>query len=178
LSSNVSVSNGNLNLLLTSNSGGLVSTDPDDGQPGHAGFQFAYGFAEARIYLPAYGNQIANWPAWWTDSQNWPVTGEMDMMEGLSGSACYHFHYGTSPSDNNGPGGCASGDYSGWHTYGAEWSPGSVTYYYDGKEVGQLTTGITSAPMYLVLENSSSGSYGGSVVTPSTMEVDYTRVWQ
>jgi beta-glucanase (GH16 family) len=172
LSSSVSVSGGYLNLEATSSSGAIVSTNPDDGQAGHTGYQFTYGFAEAKIYLPASGSGIANWPAWWTNGQDWPTDGEIDIMEGLSGLACYHFHY-----TGGGPGGCATGDYTGWHTYGAEWQPGSVTYYYDGAPVGQITSGITSMPMYLILENST-GSYGGTVVTPADMLVAYVRVWQ
>ena len=70
-----------------------------------------------------------------------------------------------------------SGDFTGWHTYAADWQPGVVTYYYDGTEVGQITTGITSSPMYLIL-NDAVGGAGGQVVTPSTMQVDYVRVWQ
>jgi hypothetical protein len=171
-SSNVSVSSGDLNLVVTGGTGGLVSTNPSDGQSGHSGYQFTYGFVEARIYLPASGSTIANWPAWWTNGQSWPTDGEMDVMEGLGGSACYHFH-----DSSGGPGGCASGNYSGWHIYGANWQPGVVTYYYDGTEVGSINSGITSQPMYLILENST-GSYGGTVVTPATMKVDYVRVWQ
>jgi hypothetical protein len=136
--------------------------------------QFTYGAFEARIYTPGSGSQIANWPAFWTDGQNWPTDGEMDVMEGLSGGkACYHFH-----SDAGGPGGCASGDFTGWHTYGAEWKPGAVTYYYDGKQVGQITTGITSQPMYLILNNAVSDQHGGPIMTPADMMVDYVRVWQ
>jgi len=172
LSSNVSVSGGDLNLEVTSSSGGIVSTNPDDGQPGHGGYQFTYGYAESKIYLPASSSKIANWPAWWTNGQSWPTDGEMDIMEGLGGLACFHFHY-----TGGAPGGCATGNYSGWHTYGANWQPGSVTYYYDGIQVGKITTGITSMPMYLILENST-GSYGGTVVTPADMLVAYVRVWQ
>ncbi|MFD7989765.1 family 16 glycosylhydrolase [Kitasatospora indigofera] len=134
--------------------------------------QFTYGAFEARIYLPAAGTTIANWPAFWTDGQNWPTDGEMDIMEGLGGDACYHYH-----SPSGGPGGCAPGNYSGWHTYGAEWKPGSVTYYYDGKQVGQITTGISSSPQYLILNNAVSPE-GGQIVAPADMQVDYVRVWQ
>ncbi|MFC9327439.1 family 16 glycosylhydrolase [Kitasatospora sp. NPDC057015] len=134
--------------------------------------QFTYGAFEARIYLPAAGNTIANWPAFWTDGQNWPTDGEMDVMEGLGGDACYHYH-----SPSGGPGGCAPGNYSGWHTYGAEWKPGSVTYYYDGKQVGQITTGISSSPQYLILNNAVSPE-GGTIVPQADMQVDYVRVWQ
>ncbi|GAA2148349.1 hypothetical protein GCM10009760_40230 [Kitasatospora kazusensis] len=133
--------------------------------------QFTYGAFEARIYLPASGSQIANWPAFWTDGQNWPADGEMDVMEGLGGSACYHYH-----SPSGGPGNCAPGNYSGWHTYGADWEPGSVTYYYDGVKVGQITSGVSSSPQYLILNNA---VYGDNLtVAPADMQVDYVRVWQ
>lgn len=174
--SQVSVSDGSLHLKAIQQSttvdgktypylSGLVNSN------GKA--QFTYGAFEARIYTPSSGTQIANWPAFWTNGQNWPTDGEMDVMEGLGGSACYHFH-----SPAGGPGGCAPGSYTGWHTYGAEWKQGSVTYYYDGKQVGQITSGITSAPMYLILNHSISSSMGGNTVVPADMMVDYVRVWQ
>ncbi|MFJ9948413.1 family 16 glycosylhydrolase [Kitasatospora sp. NPDC091207] len=134
--------------------------------------EFTYGAFEARIYLPADGSQVANWPAFWADGHNWPADGEMDIMEGLGGQACYHYH-----SPSGGPGGCATGNYTGWHTYGAEWKPGAVTYYYDGKQVGQITTGISSSPQYLILNNAV-WSGGGPSATPADMQVDYVRVWQ
>lgn len=139
----------------------------------HDKAQFTYGAFEARIYTPASGTQIANWPAFWTNGQNTPTDGEMDIMEGLRGSACYHFH-----SASGSEGGCAPGDFTGWHVYGAEWQPGSVTYYYDGKEVGRIATGITSSPMYLVLNNGVSTEVGGPLVIPADMMADYVRVWQ
>ena len=160
LDQNVSVSNGNLVLKLNG-SGGLISSDGK--------FSFSYGAIEARIFLPASGGQMANWPAFWTDGQNWPADGENDVMEGLGGPACYHFH-----SNSGGPGGCASGNYSGWHVFGADWEPGSVTYYYDGRVVGRVTSGITSAPQFIIAENSA----GGPRVEPSTMLIDYIKVWQ
>ncbi|MFB7243788.1 family 16 glycosylhydrolase [Streptomyces populi] len=175
--SQVSVSDGSLHLKLieqpTTVGGktypyvsGLVNSN------GKA--QFTYGAFEARIYAPSSGTKMANWPAFWTDGQNWPTDGEMDILEGLGGSACYHFH-----SDAGGPGGCASGTYSGgWHTFGAEWKQGSVTYYYDGKQVGQITSGITSAPMYLILNNGINPDHSGTNVVPADMMVDYVRVWQ
>lgn len=173
-SSNVSVSGGTLNLLLTSaGTGGLVSTNPGGGAS--TGFQFTYGFAEARMFLPGSGTEVANWPAWWTDGQSpWPTNGEMDVMEGRGGSAAYHFH-----DPSGGPGAKVPGNFTGWHTFGGDWKPGSVTYYYDGQNVGSITSGITSAPMYLILENSSAvGSPGAPSVQPATVQVDYVRVWQ
>jgi hypothetical protein len=131
---------------------------------------------EARIDLPAASiGVIANWPAFWAAGTNWPNDGEIDTMEGLGGSAAYHFHYGTS-SDEQSEGASVAGDYTGWHTYSVIWTTSSVTFFYDGLQVGQLTSGITDQPMPIIL-NYAVGGYGGPIVTPATMLVDYVRVW-
>lgn len=144
---------------------GLIQSD------GKAAFTF--GAFEARIFLPAApAGRIANWPAWWTAGQNSPIDGEMDIVEGLGGSACAHFH-----SRHGAPGFCAKGAFTGWHTYGADWAPGAVTYYYDGAPVGTIAAGITSAPMYLILDYAI-GRYGGPLAAPATMRVKYVRVWR
>ena len=42
---------------------------------------------EARIYFAgASDGKIADWPAFWLSSLNWPDGGEMDLAEGLSGT--------------------------------------------------------------------------------------------
>ncbi len=171
-SSNVSESGGVLNLNLVHQSSSCAGhNEPYTGSLVRSDglFSFTYGFVEARMYLPGNGS-VANWPAWWTDGQNWPTDGEMDVLEGLGGQACWHFH-----DPSGGPGGCASGNYSGWHTFGADWEPGIVTYYYDGVKVGTIASGITSAPMYLVLQNTTSS--GSSTVAPANVQVDYVRAW-
>lgn len=171
----VSVSGGTLRLTAiqkTEACGGTTEPYASGLVNSNGKFQFGYGALEARVYLPAAPDgTIANWPAFWSDGQSWPTDGENDVMEGLGGEACYHFH-----SPSGGPGSCASGNYTGWHTFGADWEPGSVTYYYDGVKVGQIASGITSAPQFLILNNAVGGS--GTTVTPATMQVDYVRVWQ
>jgi beta-glucanase (GH16 family) len=151
--------------------GALISSNPTDGRAS-GGYQYTYGALEARVFLPGSGGQVANWPAVWTDGQSWPAGGEDDVLEGLGGQACFHFH-----SPSGGPGSCATANSTGWHTFASDWEPGSVTYYYDGVEVGKITTGITAAPMYLILNNSASASMGGPTVS-ADMKVDYVRVWQ
>jgi beta-glucanase (GH16 family) len=136
-------------------------------------YAVSYGVMEARIYLPGSGSTIANWPAFWANgSDGAPITGELDAMEGRHGVPSYHFH-----SPAGAPGGDVAGDFTGWHTYAADWQPGVVTYYYDGKKVGQITSGITAGPMYLIL-NYGIGTYGGPISTPATMQVDWVRVWK
>ena len=140
----------------------------------HDKFAFTYGFMEARIWLPGQGQQITNWPAFWAAGQNWPTDGEIDVVEGLNGRACWHFVY----SGGN-PGGCASGSFTdGWHVFGADWEPGSITYYYDGRVVGMVKSVITSTPMYLILDYAIANAIGGPALVPATMRVAYVRIWQ
>ncbi|MEY2513488.1 MAG: hypothetical protein QOJ89_846 [bacterium] len=153
--------------------GAMLSSNYADGRAS-GGYEYAYGALEARVYLPAYGGtKVANWPAVWTDGHSWPSQGENDVLEGLGGDACWHFH-----SSAGGPGGCAAGNFSGWHTFASDWAPGSVTYYYDGIKVGTITTGITSYAHFLLLTNTVSSWPGATTVAPADMQVDYIRIWQ
>lgn len=152
-------------------SAAMVTTNPNDGRTG-PGFTYTYGVLEARVYIPSDGGKIADWPAIWTDGQSWPTDGEDDIMEGLSGTACFHFH-----DPLGAPGGCDTSITPGWHTFASDWQPGSVTYYYDGTEVGSVATGITSAPMYIIISNGV--GYSTTPLTqPDSMQVAYVRVWQ
>ena len=54
-----------------------------------------------------------------------------------------------------------------------------VTYYYDGFDVGSITSAtstITSSPMYLILVSSTSTS--SVVQAPAVERFDYVRVWE
>jgi beta-glucanase (GH16 family) len=187
-SSNVSVSGGFLNLALTSgspdggahpNTGACVTTNTN-GTGGSSGFSFTLGAAEARVYFPppGSGSAIPNWPAWWLDGQNWPTTGEIDIVEGLSGFNAYHNH---TSANSSGVGSIAPTPYNqmtGFHTYGINWTLNQVDFYYDGAFVGTITTGMTSSigPLYLIFDYTS-GSPGGTTQTGLTMQVDWVRVW-
>lgn len=172
----VSVSGGSLHLRAANRScranngvtypyaSGLIESAHD--------FTFTYGRIEARVFIPGSAS-AANWPAFWANGTGtWPVTGELDVMEGLEGHACWHFH-----STAGGPGGCAPwSNPTGWHTFAADWQPGSVTYFYDGVQVGRLASGITAAPMYLIFNLGLSTSISPPVQLPSEMLVDWVRV--
>ena len=171
----VTVANGELDLNLISKAERCGSSRPyASGMVNTNGkFSYTYGDLEARVWLPGTG-AISDWPAVWTDGQSWPADGELDVMEGLSGQACWHFH-----DTQGGPGACSSATVTGgWHTFGADWEPGTVTYYYDGKPVATINSGITSSPMYVILNLAVDKSNSGPLQAPATMRVDYVRVWQ
>ncbi len=189
-SSNVSVDANGLELKLNANrTGGIVSSDPTDGQSGHTGFQVAPSagrpvYVEYTATLPASGSQIANWPALWLTGQAWPMNGEIDVMEGF-GSSQFHIEYGPNAGSVSNPGG-VGGSTADTHTYGVLWSTTGTTFVYDGVVVGLLPhvntsgklvgpeTASLSGTMYLVMEN----SLGSPTVLNATMTVRDLRVWE
>ena len=148
---------------------GMVMTYPK--------FSFTYGYLEARIWLPRGPEGIADWPAFWAFGQEHSeAKGEIDVLEGVRGHACVHF---ISVAGGRGHGACATANMAGaWHTFAAEWEPGSVTFYFDGSAVYRDTHGITSSPMYLVLNLALETAMTSPDTAPATMEVSYVKVWQ
>lgn len=170
--------NGQLNLRRVSTNGACISTNPHGGAK--PGFQFTYGYAEAQLTLPTNGTVIAQWPAWWMDGQSWPMDGEIDIMEGLSGYACWHYHYDSGGGLDSHPIGGRINTSPGTHIYGVNWYPGHLDFYYDGTKVASASNGslsggatISSSPMYLILIYA-----GGSGPLPATLVVHYVRVFQ
>lgn len=165
--------------------GGVVSardarTDPDHPVRLDDGF-----YIESRVRIPASGGEVVNWPAFWTAGFGpWPVTGEIDIAEGLGGESKYNYHYAC------GGGHCqvggrahapesADGD---WHTYGAlrtmptTNAPAQITIFFDGEPVATISEDVVTAPHYVIFSYTSHES-NTPLATGEALEVDWVRSW-
>ncbi len=141
-------------------------------------FTFTYGFMQARILIPAAHGVPVNFPGFWaTGTGKWPAAGEIDVLDFLEPCRRGLGVYFTSLHHSAGT--CVrTSRPQGWHTFGAEWEPRMVRYFFDGKLIGQVREGVTHTPMFLVVNNSLDAGEGGPVSVPATLAVDYVRVWQ
>ncbi len=149
--------------------GAAVSSNPAGG----GNFEFTYGYIEFRAILPA---ENGIWTALWTNGQNWPGDGEIDVMEsGLPSASTQAWYYHRS-SGVTGDGLTIPGASTRWHTYAAYWEPGRIRWYFDGNLVGTETSGVADVPHYVALTATDWRPANPS--GPATTRVDYVRVWQ
>lgn len=141
---------------------------------------------EARIWLPTENGRIMNWPTFWsTGFGPWPVTGEIDMLEGLGGTANFNYHY-TCPGGGHcqvGKTGHPEASLDGnWHVYGASRrlvsldEPATVTFWFDGQAVGTITEDVVTSPHYLILSHTSH-QFENPIAPGRSMLVDWVRSW-
>jgi hypothetical protein len=169
---NVSVFNSCAILDLASEtSGALINTDP--GQVPGGGFQFGAGYSfEAYILFPGTGTVVFNWPAVWTDGQNWPADGEIDVAEGL-GTMTTNYHSSQGASNS----GTIPGTWAGaFHKYGVDREAGMNYIYWDGQLVRSYATDDGGSPHYIII----CVGPGNETVTGVNGEVliDWVRVWK
>ncbi len=159
-------------------------------------FEQKYGRFEARIKVPL-GKGL--WPAFWmlganSDTVEWPLCGEIDIMEYLGSKPTTIF------GSVHGPGYSAENAISknyvltnnrfdnDFHVFGIEWGENYVNYYVDDVLYNQITPKdvpgewVFNQPFYIILNMAVGGNFPGSpnaeTVFPQTMTVDYVRVYQ
>jgi hypothetical protein len=132
-----------------------------------------------QITLPCSSSgRVENWPAFWLVTTGaWPAGGEIDVMEGLHGSAAWHYHYLNAFGQDSSVGSAVTGfSGCGTHTYRVNWTSSAITFYYDGIRVGQVTSSqigvpIATGPMYVVNDYAASTTYGGPTTGGAIMQV-------
>ena len=186
LPQNCTVSGGYLNLTAQNQSyGGKSYTSGCLSSSGK--FSFTYGKAVAHIKMPVGQGFL---PAFWmigNFSSSWPACGEIDIMENIDGDSWVQ---ATSHWYNNGnqqTGGTYNLAINSFHDYELEWTPTDMIYRVDGVQYADVPTsnsGCFVAPTsYYIFLNMAvgggwPGSPNGSTPFPSTMQVDYVRVYQ
>src|SRR6185437_5487767 len=152
---------------------GFITTDRS--------FSQTYGFFEERAQLPS-GQGL--WPAFWLLDENgqWPP--EIDVMEMLGNNT--GTYYTTVHSNDISGGQLGQADNvlntsSGYHTYGVDWEPDFITFYFDGQKVFQeATPADMNQPMYMLTNLAVGGYWPGSVdpsVLPAQMNIDWIRAY-
>jgi hypothetical protein len=144
------------------------------------GFMMTYGYAEARLQLPAAPPAEGVWPSFWLTGEKWPDDMEIDVVEGdgTDRGNAFNIHYGSNNNDTTnlndvGRLRTVPGATTGWHTYGVEIRPNGVTFYYDGVAVYAFHGKVPPARRYLMVGVSSSAHVTGR----KSLLVDYVRAW-
>ena len=145
-------------------------------------FSQLYGYFEMKAQLPA-GQGF--WPAFWLMPENgaWPP--ELDVMEVLGNATTTLYNTvhseATGTHTATGDGGVTVADMStGYHTYGVDWEPDFITFYFDGQAIYKTATPADmNTPMYMIA-NLAAGGYWPGNVTPGSvgqMNIDYIRAY-
>jgi hypothetical protein len=174
-----------------------ISSCAPEGDLCHA---FRYIYVEARM---KWDVTTGAWPIiWMTPTQafsNATETGELDIFEGQGDPANAQTFFGTIhdwvkvdgkfvDAANNGDRNYykAPGiDFSQWHTYGALWVPGQVTWYLDDQPVlSAATYPIFDQQNYYVMLGAQEGAHWtfgnktGVTADVLNLDVEWVRVWQ
>jgi beta-glucanase (GH16 family) len=120
---------------------GMVTTDPN--------FDFTYGYLQVVARIPKGRN---TWPALWMlpadHTTDLPEVDIMEIIGNTTSQPAMAFHPVVGPQRTIVA--KTANLSSGWHTFGLNWEPGSLTWYVDGKAVFVVTTEVPNQPMYFL----------------------------
>lgn len=194
---NVSVSNGNLNIVARKESYGNMNytsarlVSKGDGS-------LLYGRVEVSAKIPV-GRGM--WPAIWMLPNtyaygDWPKSGEIDMMENV-GYDPNPVYFTIHTQLYNGAIGTQKGGYKNlsdaslvFHKYRMDWTPYAVRGYYDDTLVYTYVNGGQGSPswpfdqkFHLLMNIAVGGNWGGAkgvddTAFPASMQIDYVRFYK
>jgi beta-glucanase (GH16 family) len=179
---NATAANGILTITAKKQSmGGFAYTSAR----GNGGTLSGNGRVEARIQCPK-GQGF--WNAFWLlGSGGWPACGEIDIMEGVNSaqsvsSTCHWYENG-----NASYGASKAVNMNAYHTYTMERDSTYIKSYVDGSlfyTIKITTAGTTELknPMHIIVNLAVGGTWPGSPNSstpfPSTMNIDYMRIYK
>ena len=149
-------------------------------------FSQLYGYFEMRAELP---QGTGMWPAFWMLPQVhvWPP--ELDPLEAFGApgpggdGGAYSFHNGRVSAADGGQGGWNDTNganlYTQFNTFGVDWEPGTLTFYFNGKAYGTMATPAGfDQPMYLLANLAVGGNWAGAPIGESAdLLIDYIRAY-
>jgi Ca2+-binding RTX toxin-like protein len=150
-------------------------------------FSQTYGYFEMRADLSDHPRA---WDAFWLlpdvqapNPENRPGWQELDIIEhyGNHNIGAYSWIHTTDPHSDPAAELQVYAEHasqiSGFHTYGMLWTATTITFYYDGVEVGSKPTpSDMHGPMYILANLAVQQGYGGDDQTMD-MKIDYIRVY-
>lgn len=151
----------------------------------------------ARIKLPA---GTGMWPAFWTNGDQWPTKGEIDIMEGLGDAFSYQtdYFYGTTPGEFLNVDSLTvktipsqANLSTEFHIYEVIWEKNKLTYLLDGVIVdtktstgpgGEYIPSFFGKDHYVTLNLAVGGEMFGKdldpdAIEPGTMYVDWLKIY-
>ncbi|TLX75581.1 glycosyl hydrolase family protein [Labilibacter sediminis] len=148
-------------------------------------FALTYGYIEG--HFKSSGN-IGTWPAFWTlnSDKSWPP--EIDILEIPISSASerqvqhYYYHYGADWTQHKSFGNHRDHNVNlneAYHTYGVEWGPDYMKFFFDGNQIGSWSNRPECAEgqdMYLLI-NLAVGGWPGTPPSGQTWPDFYTCDW-
>lgn len=176
-----SINNGVLDITArpVSTAAGLSYTS--GGLTTRQSFAQTYGLFEVNCEMPAGAGM---WPAFWLlpASGGWPP--EIDAPEVLGSNP--NVVYLSTHSNVNGNHTTAvtlpTSTATGFHTYGVDWEPSTITYYFDGNAIASLPTPADcNQPMYMLLNLAvgGTGSWPGAAAGETgQLLVNWVRAYQ
>ncbi len=147
-------------------------------------FAMTYGMFEVRAELPA-GQGL--WPAFWLLPASDQYTSELDVFEQLGNdpNTIYATTHGSTAGNWNTDFQTlnVANTSTGFHTYGVDWEPKTVTFLVDDKVVATAPTPASmNQPMYMLLNLAvgGAGSWPGAAsasAIPATMKIAWVKAY-
>jgi beta-glucanase (GH16 family) len=146
-------------------------------------FSQAYGYFEMRAQLPE-GKGF--WPAFWLLRKDGLVSSEIDILEMIGQepttlhNAMHSWETGSRATTSHEA--VVPDMATGFHTYGLNWQPDKIEWYFDGKKLFEARTPADMhTPMYMIANLAVGGTWPGDpdekTQFPSTMQIDHIRVY-